>query len=262
MIKGGALTVQLGFVFLIGIIFGSFLNVCIYRLPRKESIVWPGSHCPHCETSIPLWWNIPILSYIILAGQCRNCKVRIPAIYPVVEALTGFLLVLLFYRFGMTMSFLHFAVLFLLLLPISFIDLDTKLILNVLTFPGIAIGLVLSVVLKDISIWQSLFGLVLGGSFLWSVGLLGKSVFKKESMGGGDVKLGAMIGVFLGPKVLVALFLAFFLALPIIAIGLTTRKLTVGSSLPFGPFIALGTVIIVCYGQFLTEQYLVLLGRL
>lgn len=182
--------------------------------------------------------------------------------YPLVEALTGVLLVVLYYRYGMTMSFLHFTVLFLLLLPISFIDLDTKLILNVLTFPGMAIGLALSLFLKDISIWQSLFGLVLGGSFLWCVGLLGKSIFEKESMGGGDIKMGAMIGVFLGPKVLIALFLAFLLAFPIIAIGLATRKLTVGSTLPFGPFIALGTVVIVCYGQFFIEQYLVLFGRL
>jgi len=103
-------------------------------------------------------------------------------------------------------------------------------------------------------------GLFLGGGFLWCVGLLGNSIFKKESMGGGDIKLGAMIGIFLGPNVLIALFLAFFLALPVLAIGLSTKRLTVGSTVPFGPFISLGAVIIVCYGEFLLYQYINFVG--
>lgn len=249
-------------IFLIGLIFGSFLNVCIYRLPKKQSIVWPGSHCPSCKAAIPLWQNIPVLSYIFLVGKCTNCKFRIPFIYPFVEILTGVLLVVVWQHYGLTLSFLHYSILVLFLLPISFIDLDTKLILNVLTFPGIIIGLPSAIFLNQIPILSAVSGLLLGGGFLWCVGLFGNSIFKQESMGGGDIKLGAMIGVFLGPKVLIALFLAFFLALPVIVIGLSTKRLKAGSTVPFGPFISLGAVIIVCYGQALLHQYLNFIGNL
>ncbi len=256
------MNVQIPLIFLFGLIFGSFLNVCIYRLPKKQSIVWPGSHCPSCKSAIPLWQNIPVLSYIFLTGKCTNCQFRIPLIYPLVEILTGVLLVVVWQNYGLTLSFLHYSILVLFLLPISFIDLDTQLILNVLTFPGIIIGLFSSIFLNQLPILNAVSGLFLGGGFLWCVGLLGNSIFKKESMGGGDIKLGAMIGVFLGPQVLIALFLAFFLALPVIAIGLSTRRLKVGSTVPFGPFISLGAVIIVCYGQPLLHQYLNFVGSL
>ena len=256
------MNVQVAMIFLFGLIFGSFLNVCIYRLPKKQSIVWPGSHCPSCKNSIPFWQNIPVLSYIFLAGKCANCKFRISLIYPLVEILTGILLVVVWQHYGLTLSFLHYSILVLFLLPISFIDLDTRLILNVLTFPGIIVGLLSSVFLNQIPILNVVSGLFLGGGFLWFVGLLGNSVFKQESMGGGDIKLGAMIGVFLGPKVLIALFLAFFLALPVIAIGLSTKRLKIGSTVPFGPFISLAAVIIVCYGQALLHQYLNFVGSL
>ena len=256
------MNIQMPLIFLFGLIFGSFLNVCIYRLPKKQSIVWPGSHCPSCKSSIPFWQNIPVLSYIFLTGKCKNCKFRISFIYPFVEILTGILLVVVWQHYGLTWSFLHYSILVLFLLPISFIDLDTKLILNVLIFPGIIIGLCSSIFLNQISIMNAVSGLFLGGGFLWCVGLLGNSIFKQESMGGGDIKLGAMIGIFLGPNVLIALFLAFFLALPVIAIGLSTKRLKVGSTVPFGPFISLGAVIIVCYGQSLLHQYLKFVGSL
>jgi len=224
--------------------------------------VWPGSHCPSCKSSIPFWQNIPVLSYIFLTGKCKNCKFRISFIYPFVEILTGILLVVVWQHYGLTLSFLHYSILVLFLLPISFIDLDTKLILNVLIFPGIIIGLCSSIFLNQIPIMNAVSGLFLGGGFLWCVGLLGNSIFKQESMGGGDIKLGAMIGIFLGPKVLIALFLAFFLALPVIVIGLSTKRLKVGSTVPFGPFISLGAVIIVCYGPSLFRQYLNFVGSL
>jgi len=256
------LNVQISLIFLFGLIFGSFLNVCIYRLPKKQSIMWPGSHCPSCKSAIPFWQNIPVLSYVFLTGKCTNCKFRIPLIYPLVEILTGVLLVVVWQHYGLTLSFLHYSILVLFLLPISFIDLDTKLILNVLTFPGIIIGLFSSIFLNQLPILDAVSGLFLGGGFLWCVGFLGNSIFKQESMGGGDIKLGVMIGVFLGPKVLIALFLAFFLALPVIAIGLSTKRLKVGSTVPFGPFISLGAVIIVCYGQSLLQQYLHFVGSL
>lgn len=243
-------------IFLLGAIIGSFFNVCIYRLPRRESIIWPGSYCPACKHTIPFLHNVPILGYIMLAGKCKNCKVRIPYTYPLVEILTGILLVLVWQHYGPTSFFVHYSILVLLLVPISFIDLDFKLILNVLTFPGIMIGLLLSVVVNNVSTYEAILGLLLGGGFLYLIGVLGKMAFKQESMGGGDIKLGAMIGAFLGPKVIIVLFLAFFLALPVVAIGLGTKRLRVGSTVPFGPFIALGTVIIVCFGQQIWQQYL------
>jgi len=234
--------------------------VCIYRLPRKESVVWPGSHCPDCNTAIPFWYNIPIISYFILHGKCKFCKSPIPFRYPLIEALTGSMFVLLWYVYGLSHMFIFYSTLILFLLPISFIDLDTKLILNVLTFPGIVIGVVLSIFLKETSVYQSLVGLILGGGFLWLLGIIGEFLFKKESMGAGDVKLGAMIGVFLGPEVIIALFLAFFLAFPVIAIGLGAKKIKLGSAVPFGPFIALGAILIVFFGQTLYSFYFNLIG--
>ncbi|RMF60095.1 MAG: prepilin peptidase, partial [Calditrichaeota bacterium] len=137
-------------VFFFGSILGSFLNVCIYRLPRKKSIVWPVSYCPQCKKSIPLTHQIPLVSYLILGGKCRNCKSPIPIRYPVVEFLTGLLLVLVWRHYGFGPAFLHYSILILFLLPISFIDLDTKLILNVLTFPGLAIGMASSLFLRKL----------------------------------------------------------------------------------------------------------------
>ncbi|MFQ5822843.1 MAG: prepilin peptidase [bacterium] len=246
-------------IFFLGTALGSFLNVCIYRLPKKESIIRPGSYCPNCKNSIPIWHNIPIFSYLILGGKCKNCKAKISFRYPLVEFLTGILLALLWEVYGLSLSFVQYSILILFLMPISFIDLDCKLILNALTLPGIIIALALALILKLTTIPQALTGLLLGGGFLWLVGLLGKFIFNKESMGAGDVKLGAMIGAFLGPQVVIALFLAFFLAFPLIAIGLSSGRLHLGSTLPFGPFISLGAVIMICFGQELLQIYFRLL---
>jgi leader peptidase (prepilin peptidase)/N-methyltransferase len=249
-------------LFLLGAVFGSFLNVCIYRLPRRESVLWPGSSCPYCKSRIPLWLNLPIVSYLFLRGKCRYCKHPIPITYPLVELMTGVLLALLWRYYGFSSLFLHYAVLTLLLLPITFIDLKHKLILNVLTFPGMAMGIALSLGLGLKSLPQVLLGMILGGGFLLTVAYAGKWIFKQESMGGGDIKLGAMIGVFIGPQVLIALFLAFFLALPVIAVGMSSGRLRLGSAVPFGPFIALATVVIICFGPALYRLYFSLFGYL
>jgi len=251
---------QAGIIFLIGAVIGSFHNVCIYRLPRRKSVVWPGSHCPQCDTAIPILCNIPILSYAFLRGRCRACHATIPVRYPLVELLTGGLLLLLWAHYGLSQSFLFYATFILFLVPISFIDMDFKLILNVLTFPGIVVGLLLALILDNVSFSQSLLGLVLGGGFLWVLGILGEFLFKKESMGAGDVKLAAMVGVFLGPQVIIALFAAFFIAFPVIAVGLGTKKLKLNSAVPFGPFISLGAIAIVYFGQTLYQYYFNLIG--
>lgn len=254
------LDLQTGVVFLIGAIWGSFLNVCIYRLPRKESVVWPGSHCPRCQTPLPLWCNIPVLSYLLLRGKCLFCGAKIPLRYPMVEILTAALLTLLWQLFGFGFVFIQNAILTLLLIIITFIDLDYKLILNKLTFPGMVAGLIFSLIFHLITPVSALTGLLVGGGFLWLIGLLGNYAFKKESMGGGDIKLAAMIGAFLGPKVIIALFLSFFLSLPVIAIGLSSGRLKMGATVPFGPFISLATLVFICFGENLIHLYYRFLG--
>jgi leader peptidase (prepilin peptidase)/N-methyltransferase len=176
--------------------------------------------------------------------------------------LSGILLVVAWQQFGQSFTFLHYSILLLLLLPISFIDLNTKLILNIFTLPGILVALLFACFTDRLSIWQALIGFILGGGFLFLIGILGRVLFRKESMGGGDIKLGAMIGAFIGSEVLIVLILAFFLAFPVIAIGLGTRRISVGSTLPFGPFIALSAAIIVLFGEGLYYQYFRLIGIL
>ncbi|MFQ5603772.1 MAG: prepilin peptidase [bacterium] len=256
------LSLQMSMLVLFGTILGSFLNVCIYRLPRKESIVWPNSHCPYCKYPIPIWKNIPLLSYILLGGKCSNCKTKISVTYPLVELVTALLLILVWQQFGWTTLFWQHTFLILLLITISLIDLNHKLILNVLTFPGIAMGLALALIFNTISPLQAILGLFMGGGFLWLVGYAGKILFKQDSMGAGDVKLAAMIGSFIGPTVVVALFFAFFLALPVIAIGLISGRLKMGHTIPFGPFISLGTVLIICFGTKLYHVYFNLIDRI
>ena len=251
---------QLWILFILGAVLGSFINVCIFRLPDKRSVVWPPSHCPKCRHAIPIWDNIPVISYLLLLGKCRHCRQRISIIYPLVELLSAVLLVAAWHHFGQGISFLHYSVLLLLLLPITFIDMHTKLILNVLTIPGIVVALLFACFSNDISIYQALLGTVLGGGFLFIIGTFGRVLFKKESMGGGDVKLGAMIGAFIGPEVIIVLFFSFFLAFPIILIGLGSKRLSMTSSLPFGPFIALSTAIIVLFGDTLYQQYFQMMG--
>lgn len=211
-------------------------------------MLWPRSHCRQCKHPIPLRENVPVLSYIFLGGKCSTCHSPIPVTSPLVEILTGGLLVAVLWHCGFSLSFLHYSILILFLLPISFIDLDTNLILNILTFPGMLAGLLLSFVVGHVAPLQAMLGLILGGGFLFLVRLLGAFLFEREGMGAGDVKLGAMIGVFLGPKVVVALVLAFFLAVPVIAVGFSMKKLHSGSKLPFGPFISLGAVILIYFG--------------
>jgi len=244
-------------VFILGCILGSFLNVCIHRLPRRESIIKPRSHCPHCGRGIKIRDNIPILSYLILRGHCRYCGEKISPRYPFIESVTGLLLGGLFLVYGWSTLFLHYALLVLLLIPVSIIDIEHKLILNVLTIPGMLGGLALTVLLRPIPISSALLGLILGAGSLYLIAVIGKAIFRKESMGGGDIKLAGMIGVFLGLKATIfSLFLAFLLGalagISLIIVG----KARGDSLIPFGPFIALGALLFVFCGQDLLNLYL------
>jgi leader peptidase (prepilin peptidase)/N-methyltransferase len=219
-------------VFALGLIFGSFLNVCIYRLPRGLSVVLPGSACPHCGKSIRPYDNIPVLSWLILRGRCRQCKERITARYAVVELLTGLLFLSCYLRFGLTLSMLKCAVLGFLLLGLIFTDAETHLLPDKMTLTGLGIGLVLSVfvpvndlaskllpgvlqipVSSDVSwrlfsLMDAVLGAAIGASFLYGVGAIYLRARGVEGMGMGDVKLMAMMGAFLGLRLTILTILA------------------------------------------------------
>jgi leader peptidase (prepilin peptidase)/N-methyltransferase len=219
-------------VFALGLIFGSFLNVCIYRLPRGLSVVLPGSACPHCGKPIRFYDNIPVLSWLILRGRCRQCKARITARYAVVETLTGILFLSCYLHFGLTPAMLKCAVFGFLLLGLIFTDAETHLLPDKMTLTGLALGLVFSLVVpvndlasqllpgvlqvplsSDVScrlfsFTDAVLGAVIGASFLYGVGAIYLRARGVEGMGFGDVKLMAMMGAFLGLRLTILTILA------------------------------------------------------
>lgn len=243
------------FLFMVGACVGSFINVCIYRLPRSESIVRPRSRCPSCGAKIAWFDNVPILSFLILKGRCRSCKKRISARYIIVEALSGFICVLLFLHFGLTAKFFILWCLLNSLIVASFIDLRFHEIPDIITLPGIVIGLSLAGLypplmneVKNIpSFLHSLLGVLAGGGAIYLAGFIGEFIFKKEAMGGGDVKLLAMIGSFIGWKL--ALF-TFFLAPFFGSIAGIAVKMKYGRDvIPYGPHLSLAALVAVLFGE-------------
>jgi leader peptidase (prepilin peptidase) / N-methyltransferase len=245
-------------IFAIGLVIGSFSNVCIYRIPRNESIIRPGSHCPQCSKPIPFYDNIPVISYILLKGKCRYCGQPIPLQYPIVELATGLFYLALYLFYGLQLIAIVYMLLCTLLIIISFIDLKERIIPDVLSLPFIAIGFILSFFLKSLSPVDSLLGILVGGGSLLIIAIAGTYLFKKEAMGGGDIKLAAMIGAFLGWQLtLLSLFLGFFLGSIIGVIVLIINK---GKTdiVPFGPFIALGAMLSIFWGQAIIHWYLLI----
>lgn len=233
------------FVFFAGAIVGSFLNVCIHRMPRELSVVLPRSFCPQCKAMIPWYWNIPLLSYLLLRGRCFRCRRSIAFRYFLVELVTALMAWLLWRQYGFSAEFAISAVFFALILVATVTDFETGLIPDEITIGGMVLGLALSVTghghFTQAHWYQkllaSLVGLVAGGGILFLVGWLGKLCFRKESMGGGDVKLLAMIGAFVGAtKAGLIFFLAPFPALPF---ALWQRFVKKEETIPFGPFLAL-----------------------
>ena len=248
--------------FVLGAAVGSFLNVCISRIPNGESIISPGSHCPKCGCSIKPYDNIPILSYILLGGRCRSCKQTIDFRYWAVEVLTAFLFLIFYWRLGFSYT-LPLALLFTaIMIAVGFIDLGSKIIPNVITIPGIAIALVFAVLQGSSSFRDSILGILVGGGGLLVVGGLGSIVFDKESMGGGDIKLAAMIGAFWGWKIALATLLLSFLtgAIGGVVVLFAERSVKVTRVIPFGPFIAASAIIAFFYGQDVVSLYLICLG--
>jgi len=249
------ITLFFGFAF--GTIVGSFLNVCIHRIPQGKSIVAPSSHCPCCQTPIRFYDNIPLVSFIILRGRCRGCQTPISFRYPLVEFLMGLFSLILLLRYGISTLYLIYLAFFASLMLVSFIDLPHRIIPDVISLPGIVIGLVISLLHPQMSIKDSLIGVLLGGGSLYVVASVYHVVTKREGMGGGDVKLLAMIGAFIGWKgVLFTILCSSFIGS---VVGVTLMLWSSADSkyaVPFGPFLSLGAIIYVLWGEALITWYL------
>lgn len=237
---------------LLGAALGSFLNVCIHRLPAGESVVSPPSRCPECGTRIAWHDNVPVLGWLLLRGRCRGCGTRISVQYPLVELTVALLWVAAAARHGLSWQALSGALFFTLLLGIALTDARTYTIPDEFSVGGAVLGLLLSLAPGGISPERSLLGAALGLGVLWLVAELGERVFRKPAMGGGDIKMMAMLGAFLGPVgVLLTLFLGALLGTLVFGpISMRTGKLV-----PFGIFLALGAAVTEAFGEQIVEWY-------
>jgi leader peptidase (prepilin peptidase)/N-methyltransferase len=240
---------------LVGLAVGSFLNVCIHRLPRGQSLVHPASRCPGCGYTLRWFDNIPVISYLWLLGRCRKCRTRISIRYPIVEIVTMALFVLHGLVFGWT-PLLVPRLLFACMLVVLFaIDLEHQLLPNVITLPGIVLGLIASAVLPP-GLVDALIGAVIGGGALWVIAEAYYRFSGHEGMGGGDVKMLAMIGAFLGWKlVLVTLVLSSFAGSIIGLAVIVARRGGMKYALPYGTFLALGALVASLVGDRIVNWY-------
>jgi len=253
--------------FIFGAIIGSFLNVCIYRMPHGKSVVWPGSHCPLCEKRIPWYDNVPFISYLLLGGKCRFCKKVISPIYLLVELLSAIMFVVLLRYFGLTYNFFVFVVFICLLIISTFVDIKHRIIPDEVSLGGIVLVFILNSIrganLHPFSynfhpMISSFLGIIIGGAIIYLTGALFDLVYFKllkrppiqgetESMGGGDVKLLAMIGAFMGwPAAVLTFFLAPLFGVVVGVANLIVKK---DHTIPYGPFLALAAVISLFWGH-------------
>ncbi len=266
------------FVFLYGIVVGSFLNVCIHRLPRQESVVRPRSRCPQCGKAIAAYDNIPLLSYLLLRGRCRHCRAPIPPLYFFVELASGLLALFLYSLFGLTLAFAKAATLGAMLLALAVTDWQTRLLPDRVTFPGMAIGLVFSLFvpvedgsglfltrlagLSRAPLWlhsliDSIFGALLAAGLLYALREIYFRLRGCEGMGVGDVKMMAMVGFFLGPKL--ALLTIFLGSTAGAVLGLAFIAASGKSSryeLPFGSFLGAAALVTTVWGRAMLDWYL------
>jgi len=238
-------------VFMFGMCIGSFLNVCIYRLPSSMSIINPSrSLCPQCNSAIQFYDNIPVFSYLWLKGRCRNCKASISLRYPLVELMTGILAIAILFMFGLTLEGVVYFIFISSLLVITFIDIDHKIIPDMITLPGIPIGLAASFVLPDMTFKSSILGLIVGGGSLLLVAWTYSLITHKEGMGGGDIKLLGMIGTFIGWKgVIFTIFAASLTGTLVGIIVMLLKGKNLKFAIPFGPFLSIGAMSYVFFGE-------------
>ena len=253
------------FIFLAGLCIGSFLNVCIWRIPRDESIVWPGSHCPACNHAIAPWDNLPLLSWILLGGKCRHCRAPISPRYFIVELLTGALFAGLWLVHGWALQTPVYLFFTAALVLGTFVDFDHLILPDRVTIGGMVAGPILSFAFPPLqgqterlpALVLSLIGLAVGYGLLWLVAAIGHAILKREAMGMGDVKLLGAIGACLGwPAVLFTIFVSSFsgtlLGFALIALG----KKELQSKIPYGPHIALAAVLWMFCGPACIDLYL------
>jgi len=240
-----------------GAIIGSFLNMLIYRLPRNISTVMGWSRCPNCRTNIALYDNIPIISYLILLGRCRRCKSPISPRYPVVELLNAGCYLLFLCLDGITPVFFAHCYLASSLIVIFFIDFEFQIIPDKIILPGIAVGLLSSVFINPPGIVNSFIGFLVGGVSLLAVAYLGEWMFKKEAMGGGDIKMAAMMGAFVGWQKILLIFLggAVIGLIASIIWMIISQKVRSKRLIPFGPFLAIAAMLVITVGDQIIRLY-------
>jgi leader peptidase (prepilin peptidase)/N-methyltransferase len=239
-----------------GLVVGSFLNVCIYRLPRRESVVWPASRCTSCGRPLAWFENVPVLAWLVLRGRCRTCGASVSPLYPIVEAVTALVFVGGLAVYGLT-PLLGVRLAFVCALIVLFaIDLEHQILPNAITLPGIVVGIVASVFLPP-GLISSLIGAVAGGGVLFAIAEAYYRVRGVEGLGMGDVKMLAMIGAFLGwPLMILTLVFASF-AGSVVGVGLiASRRGSMQAALPFGTFLALGALVAAVAGDPILAWYL------
>ncbi|RJQ30629.1 MAG: prepilin peptidase [Peptococcaceae bacterium] len=240
------------FFFLLGLTVGSFLNVCIYRLPRGESIAFPPSHCPQCGKGLAARDLFPLFSYLWLKGRCRYCGSPIGWRYPLVELITGLLYASMYFLFGWQVLLLKYLFLTSVLIVVTLIDLEHYLIPNKVVLAALAGGVLLNIATKDLTFTSAGLGLVAAAGFLFL-----PAVISRGGMGGGDVKLAAVIGLFLGwPLGLLAVFLGCCLAGLAGAALLAAKKKGRKDPIPFGPYLALGAFAAILWGEMIVNWYM------
>ncbi|RMH35619.1 MAG: prepilin peptidase [Nitrospirae bacterium] len=247
---------QFGAIFVIGLVIGSFLTVCVTRIPLGQSIVFPRSRCSSCRTIITWYDNIPLISFLLLRGQCRRCQQPIDPRYPLIELLNGLGYVWLFWHFGWGWPSAIYAGFFSVLLTVTWIDWDHQIIPDVITLPGIVLGWVAATVVLPIGWLDSLIGTLMGGGVLLVMAWVSPYLLGKEGLGGGDIKFLAMIGAFLGWKsALITLFFASVLGASVGVGLLACNMMQRGQYMPFGPFLAVGAFVSMLYGDRVLAWY-------
>lgn len=248
----------------LGLCVGTFLNVVIYRLPRGLSVAKPRSRCPSCGTMIKWYQNLPLLSFLLLRGRCAYCRARISWRYPLVEGVTTAFFVVAYFTIGLGVQLPLVWFLFSAFVAIFFIDLDFQIVPDQITLPGIALGIVFAALTPEIGWVKGLIGAVAGGGGSGLVAVTGDLLFKKKSLGGGDIKFAAMVGAFMGWQRLIVVCLGAS-ALALLSLGvsrLVVRGNLRSRQIPFGPYLTIASVVAFFWGDELIRFYLALFPSL